>query len=1119
MLTSVTERYFMDRAACKLDWLDLPSSQSELIHLLANADDSTRVIVSNFFDLLQVTHGLEYPVVRIAPDGSIQFFNWVFLDFAEADEDLTVPIRREPQLYARRYVGEQLSDFLVPEDKEILEQLKTAARERYNRLFQTSRRLGVTDEVTFLGAHGTRTPCRITVTYSRTYDAFQVAFADITDLRAAQQKLRAAHDELEERVEERTAELARANERLKREVLARRRAEEELRHVLNLVPNYIWAKDKEGRFVLVNHAVAEDYGKTPEELIGTRYEDHDKSHHRIDRPLSKQYEEMQSEVPTQRPVKYSTYPDGSPRTSRITQIPYVPPGSDEPVTLSVATDTTELDNTIAIIHGLEYPILKLSEDNRLLFLNNVFLEFAELDDADNLKGTRLDIARDKQIGTDFTTFFPEEEHASWERLKQEAKTKRLSGKHGFMIGVEGEFTFITRKHQRIPARISITYAKNFNTYQITIENITTLKQSQTALAHSEQLYRSTINAMTDLIHVVDRDLKFTLYNNPFWEYFQSFAPTDNVIGMDLFEAFPFLSEESLREEYLRVFETAQIMNTQEKHVLHNKRVVLDITKIPVLEEGIVRRVVTVIRDITQLRESEEALQRSEKMYRDTMDSFPDMLYVTDCDLRIQLFNAPVANFIAGMGRDPDSLHGQNFFDAFPFITDPDRLAEIIKQFDTVIRTQEPMVTNERHEVDGKEIDLEVRKIPIIQNNVVEQIVSIVRDTTHEKLLTERVQQAQKVESLGVLAGGVAHDFNNILMGILGYAGLAREELPEDSPLLDYVTQIENGSHRAADLTRQMLAYSGKGQLTTKPVNVTELVNGIVNLLRVTFSKKVSLELKLAPDLPSVTGDTTQLQQVIMNLITNASEAVGDHAGSVRVNTGTQFCDETFLLETYATEQLAVGEYVYVDVIDTGCGMTEETQKRIFDPFFSTKFTGRGLGLAAVLGIVKGHGGTIKVTSTPGEGSRFRVLLPVGTASTASDHVAQQNSHWHGHGVVLLVDDEDMVRNVSRTMLERSGFSVITAVDGAEGIEKFTTHIDMVDLVVLDMAMPRMNGTEVLSVIRATRPDVPVLLATGYAEQDTHVDISNDPHSVFIQKPYQKNTLVETIRTILSRYKE
>jgi PAS domain S-box-containing protein len=355
------------------------------------------------------------------------------------------------------------------------------------------------------------------------------------------------------------------------------------------------------------------------------------------------------------------------------------------------------------------------------------------------------------------------------------------------------------------------------------------------------------------------------------------------------------------------------------------------------------------------------------------------------------------------------------------------------------------------------------------------------DLTERRKIEAQLGHTQKLESLGVLAGGVAHDFNNLLVGIMGNASLALESTSSSSPNRLLLEDVVTASERAADLTRQLLAYAGKGRFIVQPVDISTLIREIANLIQASIPKQAQLRLELEDGLPCIEADATQIQQLVMNLIINGAEAIGDHVGTVMVTSGVQQVDEYYMKSVPSGYGLSPGRFVFLEVQDTGCGMDQETVARIFDPFFTTKLMGRGLGLAAALGIVRGHHGAIKVYSQPGRGSTFKVLFP------AQEQTAQTGSHaapyrdLTGTGVVLVVDDEDVVRRTVKTALQRYGYAVLTAANGQDGVDLYRELHDRLTAVVLDMTMPVMGGEEALGHMQSINPNVPVILSSGFNE--------------------------------------
>ncbi len=382
---------------------------------------------------------------------------------------------------------------------------------------------------------------------------------------------------------------------------------------------------------------------------------------------------------------------------------------------------------------------------------------------------------------------------------------------------------------------------------------------------------------------------------------------------------------------------------------------------------------------------------------------------------------------------------------------------------------------------------------------------------HQAAATEmqsKLLQMQKLESLGVLAGGIAHDFNNLLTAIIGNATLAQLELPEDSSVRATLQDILLTSRRAATLSRQMLAYSGKGHFEVKHVDLSQQVKEIAHLLEATIPKKVEVKLELSEDALVVEVDVAQLQQIVMNLVINAAEAIGSRPGIVTVRTGDQEVLEPPNDAFVDPNTFAPGRYVFVEVKDNGIGMSDETRAKVFDPFFTTKFSGRGLGLAAVLGAVRGHRGLIHLESTLGEGSTFRALLPASDQPVERIR-SQPPVGFQGSGVILIVDDESVVRSAARRILQRMGFATLEATNGREAVEVFAAHADDISAVILDMTMPEMSGDEALRQMRALDPEAVVLVSSGY--NDVEANFSDSPPNGFLLKPYTPAELSERLR--------
>ncbi|CAN5212694.1 hypothetical protein BH10PLA2_BH10PLA2_08670 [soil metagenome] len=389
-----------------------------------------------------------------------------------------------------------------------------------------------------------------------------------------------------------------------------------------------------------------------------------------------------------------------------------------------------------------------------------------------------------------------------------------------------------------------------------------------------------------------------------------------------------------------------------------------------------------------------------------------------------------------------------------------------------------------------------------------------RAEEERRALERRVQDALRLESLGLLAGGVAHEFNNLLTSILGYAGQAREELPEDSPARAHLQQIETASCRAATLCSQMLAAAGRGRLVARPVDLSQSVRESLVLLRSALAHDLELNCVLADKLPSVSADAAQVQQVILNLALNAAEALDHRTGIITIRTGVQSLDAATLAQCIQGAETKPGYFAFIEVADEGPGMKPEIVSRIFEPFFTTKFTGRGMGLPAVLGVVRSHEGTLQVVTNPGEGTRVRVYFPV-------DEKAPELAEPHcpgsviPRGEILIVDDDSRIRDLARRILTHEGHRAVLAFDGIDALERLEALAPTLSMALLDLTMPRLDGIETARRIRQRRPKLPIILMSGYAEQDYNERIAGMTNIRFLNKPFRRQAFLAAIQEVLA----
>lgn len=528
--------------------------------------------------------------------------------------------------------------------------------------------------------------------------------------------------------------------------------------------------------------------------------------------------------------------------------------------------------------------------------------------------------------------------------------------------------------------------------------------------------------------------------------------------------------------------------------------------------------------VKQRLDVQQALDRSEQRLRAMLDASKDVAFVTT-DLaggnskildfssgaealfgysRDEVVGKPVAELYANEeSKSLDKIYNAQETQQHPLSTKPTLVRKSGQEFPAMMTTY--AIHNgqgEAHTALGLAVDMSDYR----------------RTEEDQRRLLGQMQHAEKLEGLESLAGGVAHDFNNMLVGVLGNADLALMDLAPLSPARASVEQIKTAAIEASELTRQLLAYAGKGHFVIELVNLNNLVEGISQLLRASVSKKVILDYDFAEDLPPVEVDTSQIRQLLVSLATNASDAIKGESGRITISTSEITASDEELASTYLDDDLPGGDYVCLEVADTGPGMDEATVERIFDPFFTTKEMGRGIGLASVLGIVRGHKGAITVHSEIEKGSAFRVLLP---ASGKELRTEEQITGRHGHDsdeateTVLIVDDEETVRTVTSTMLSRHGYTVLTASDGMKGVDIFRENADQIDVVLLNMTMPELSGPEAYKMMKEIDSKVKVILCTGFGEQDSKKSFANHGLAGFIQKPFEMDALLGLLKEVLS----
>jgi PAS domain S-box-containing protein len=515
----------------------------------------------------------------------------------------------------------------------------------------------------------------------------------------------------------------------------------------------------------------------------------------------------------------------------------------------------------------------------------------------------------------------------------------------------------------------------------------------------------------------------------------------------------------------------------------------------------------VCRDISGRKRAEESLRESEARLRAIFDSARDFIYLKDTDLRYTHCNKAMTEMF---GRPREEIIGRTAADLYG-----EEYREAIDGVDRRVLSGEPVIGTYVRTVRGATRVISTSKSPVYDAaGKVVGLCGVSRDITEEVRIREQMRQAQKVEAIGRLAGGVAHDLNNMLSPVIGYGELLLEEMDPMDARRESVHQILRAAARARDLVRQLLAFSRKQTMEFRPVDINETVKGFERLLRRTLPEDIDIELALSPDMPPAYADVVQVEQILMNLAVNAADAMPG-GGRLTIATALTELDEA---HAASRRDMKPGRYVKLSVRDTGCGMDKETLEQVFEPFFSTKGErGTGLGLATVYGIVKQHGGSIWVYSEPGKGAVFNIYLPVaGAAAAAEGGGREAPTDLAGTETVLLVEDNDQVRNLAREVLRRQGYTVLSAKDGIEALNLAESHDGPVHLLLTDVVMPGMNGRELYARAAVLRPGLKVLFMSGYPEDVIAHRGVLDEGVRFVQKPFSVQSLAAKVRETLGR---
>jgi PAS domain S-box-containing protein len=672
----------------------------------------------------------------------------------------------------------------------------------------------------------------------------------------------------------------------------------------------------------------------------------------------------------------------------------------------------------------------------------------------------------------------------------------------------GELTFVKKDGSRFEGDVSSVLAGGGKAFVIVQDVTRKKKRDQALLLSQEELRRRVeeLEAVMDLAPVA-----IFVANDP-----QCHRITGNRMGIAIYEADPAENVSRNSSEVRRFFQEGRELQASElpmqraaalgEDVRHSefdvllpsgRRITLTGHSTPLRDaEGRVRGSIGAFLDITDRKKAEEATRRSAAIYREITRSLPEgMVCAVDTSMRCIAIGGKLAE---RWGLHSAAIEGRPLLDT----VDLHLRQKVEEHFQDALKGNAPSF---EAEIRGCETWGQYAPLRDDAGNIMGAVL-LVLDITERKRAEEHLRQAQKMESVGLLASGVAHDFNNLLTGVMGSASLLLGDVgPEQTEL---VRSIISGAERAAHLTRQLLAYSGKGQFIIRDVDISETANDIADLVQFSIPRTARLKLDLERRLPVVRMDPGQLQQILMNLVINAGEAIGEgKPGTITISTAFVAIEDRFL--DALGQQIAPGRYARIEVRDTGSGIDPAIVGKIFDPFFSTKFPGRGLGLAALGGIVRARKGAITVSSELGAGSVFRVFLPV----SGSDHPPERLGE--ALATVLVVDDEPSVRNFIAAVLRKKNYRVITAVDGSDALVVCSTLTHPIDAVILDIMMPDMEAADVLAAIKLKRRECRILLTSGFSEPEARRLCSAYPGAGFIQKPYTAEQIAGAVAALIA----